>query len=1065
MRTILLLLACLVSQAGWAASFAIRAGAGGANDGSDWDNAFTSVPTMNRGDVYYIAGGYYPFWEFSVDEDGTNLCSLIKATTAEHGPAGGWNDSYTNGQALVDHIVFHYGYLYVDGVIPWGIKCTNDTTYEAEGTASISTDKRYSTEPYNDHMTNVTFKYVEMAGPQVTGGGLRQYYPGEQCACFYSAFWENWKFYDLTLSHCYIHGSTDPIWTAGSVNPVVEHCVIGDATQLSLPDPQTYPHPNLWFAQNSAGITFRFNECSNVNATGLYPNTGAHGTNWCYGNYFHDYSSFATGLYFDGTAGNSTWYFHNNTCANIYRGVIIYPGPICLGGATNNIFYNIGPEGNGWSGFTNHAYNWYLGGSTEGGIGDIAGGSLYPFNTAPDIKTNIGATYPRNKGADLGAFFAEDYYGNTRSGSWDIGAVESDGTNGPPVDTDAPHILYGVIGARGTNMLLYFNEAVTTGAGAGAAWTLEMDDGPITVTPTFGAASSVQNSALDRPVQYYETVTNGLHYIPDADSIVDLHGNFMEATNDIAVVNNATNGQISVPQYDLAPGSYFGPQTFTVHSYNGNVYYTTNGVAATTNDILYTGPITLTYGRYPFSAVGWTGGKGVSAATNATYEVDLWVVDGQELPFRDIAMPPQSNYWQFSFDVYNTNSQNDMVIGFGQPTVIDYTSLGAIILFADSTNILVRNGGEYMAVVTNTYAPGHVYSFSGTIVPSNGTYSVALSVDGGGATIIATNYNFRSEQTNTTVFSHLGLKQYLSGSVTISNMVWSLEQQLIYEPIFVKVITIPPHAGIVRIAESQFQPPSLYWEPTNELVSINGSVGVSWNEYFAAHDDSTNMNINGAVSSLTLFWATNMGTIDELNLSFCTSLTNLLLPKLTNVTTLLYLRGCSALPLIDAPLLYFANNIDASQCSALASNNMPALFAVDVDVNYSATGLSVFHLPSLVGIAGTLFVNDCPSLTTVALPTCNDLTTVSAANSYSLATFTPNASIVYGGASDDASLDFHLDSLDVTSVNAIMTRAWSDTPSNDTIDVQGGANQTPTGQGFTDYQSLTNAGNTVNINP
>lgn len=48
---------------------------------------------------------------------------------------------------------------------------------------------------------------------------------------------------------------------------------------------------------------------------------------------------------------------------------------------------------------------------------------------------------------------------------------------------------------------------------------------------------------------------------------------------------------------------------------------------------------------------------------------------------------------------------------------------------------------------------------------------------------------------------------------------------------------------------------------------------------------------------------------------------------------------------------------------------------------------------------------------------------------------------------------------------SIMTRAWADTPSGDTIDVSGGTSATPTGQGFTDYQSLTNAGNSVTINP
>jgi len=42
----------------WAANHYVRAGATGAGDGSDWENAYTQLPpNLVRGDTYYIADG------------------------------------------------------------------------------------------------------------------------------------------------------------------------------------------------------------------------------------------------------------------------------------------------------------------------------------------------------------------------------------------------------------------------------------------------------------------------------------------------------------------------------------------------------------------------------------------------------------------------------------------------------------------------------------------------------------------------------------------------------------------------------------------------------------------------------------------------------------------------------------------------------------------------------------------------------------------------------------------------------------------------------------------------
>src|SRR3989304_8100596 len=44
----------------FAASHYVRSGASGSGNGSDWTNAYTTLPSsLIRGDVYYVAGGTY----------------------------------------------------------------------------------------------------------------------------------------------------------------------------------------------------------------------------------------------------------------------------------------------------------------------------------------------------------------------------------------------------------------------------------------------------------------------------------------------------------------------------------------------------------------------------------------------------------------------------------------------------------------------------------------------------------------------------------------------------------------------------------------------------------------------------------------------------------------------------------------------------------------------------------------------------------------------------------------------------------------------------------------------
>jgi hypothetical protein len=119
----------------------VRSGATGAGTGVDWTNAYTGFGTgagqvnptsLTRGVVYYVAGGNYNIGSttlFNTPDSGTTLITIQAPTTASHGTATGWLNSY-QAQA-----VFGPGDVETDNWIINGV-------YRGSGTGLPATDWR-----------------------------------------------------------------------------------------------------------------------------------------------------------------------------------------------------------------------------------------------------------------------------------------------------------------------------------------------------------------------------------------------------------------------------------------------------------------------------------------------------------------------------------------------------------------------------------------------------------------------------------------------------------------------------------------------------------------------------------------------------------------------------------------------------------------------------------------------------------------------------------------------------------------------------------------------------------
>ena len=101
----------------------VRPGGGGTQDGSDWANALSGLPsTLERGTTYWLGAGSYGSYTFDDGASGQKGVTLRKATAEEHGTDTGWSAAYGSGQAVFGPLRFTASRYTLDGGEPNGIR-------------------------------------------------------------------------------------------------------------------------------------------------------------------------------------------------------------------------------------------------------------------------------------------------------------------------------------------------------------------------------------------------------------------------------------------------------------------------------------------------------------------------------------------------------------------------------------------------------------------------------------------------------------------------------------------------------------------------------------------------------------------------------------------------------------------------------------------------------------------------------------------------------------------------------------------------------------------------------
>jgi hypothetical protein len=405
-----------------AANHYVRSGASGNGSGSDWTNAYSSLPSsLVRGDTYYVAAGSYPGKTFSDPVSGTTPIAIKKATASDHGTDTGWQSSYGTGQAVFGNFSITTSNYVIDG------QYRNESNWfdSASYGFSIGTNtsqQQITIKNYGNAPDNVTIKYAYVpAWSAALPSTTQRIYAidvddgdGQSTST------------GLVFSHMYVSGGNN-IWFMRTTNgAIVEYNANSGVKSNSANHGEIV---NLYYSGNNAIVRYNIWKDAYLGSggTALVAITQANGLQF-YGNVAYNFNVGDGAIGFDGYSSS-----HNRVYNNTFIGSIGYNAGVRWGSGTDNLTYNnlyincatVTLEGT-------HDYNGFSDSSARG-----------EAHAQVSIPTSIFVNYsgqnfrlvaPTSPGMSMASPFNMDMLGATRGadGVVDRGAYEYS-TSGTPV--------------------------------------------------------------------------------------------------------------------------------------------------------------------------------------------------------------------------------------------------------------------------------------------------------------------------------------------------------------------------------------------------------------------------------------------------------------------------------------------------------------------------------------------------------------------------------------------------------------------------------------------------------
>ncbi len=427
-----------------AATKCIRSGGSGTTC-ADWGaNACNALPsTLVRGDTYYIASGSYSGRTFSTATSGTTLITIKGATSADHGAAAGWSNSYSvdvndgGKQAQwTSGLNFTTSYWVFDGSV--GSMTKTSTAYGFSFGQSINYTPVISTgDAAGSHIT-ISHVYAQATSADQEKMFFRTAYGGNG---------QEWDY--ITISYSLLDGWQNGMESTGIIsNPPANNGWVFDHN-MALNGYSSPAWHGEWINANSAPLSN--DVVSNNYFEGILPvnngmtaivvannnnNTGA----LVYGNVFNNVAV-GNGIVSDNKGALINARVYNNTFANSYVSTCapletgsVYAGISSGNISYNNLFYNM--RGSCYDGSTYAVTNNFNTMDYDMFIGTYHALTTETHRQTGTASPFVGTSYgdqrdfylnaPTNAGTALASPFNVDPLGNTRGadGVWDRGAYE-----------------------------------------------------------------------------------------------------------------------------------------------------------------------------------------------------------------------------------------------------------------------------------------------------------------------------------------------------------------------------------------------------------------------------------------------------------------------------------------------------------------------------------------------------------------------------------------------------------------------------------------------------------------
>jgi hypothetical protein len=611
----------VVFSAGAQTSYYVRSGATGANNGSDWNNAYTALPSsLKRGAIYYVAAGNYTGRTFSDAESGSQVITITSATIASHGTNAGWNNTYSGQALFLGETFFTTGYYVIDGQ-------TRGSDWRSGYTLRFWNSANLSGAAIHLQASHITMKYVEIQGttnmrdPDPNGTSL-----GDN-GIYTDAVGNLSNFY---IGYSYIHETGN---TQFQMNLGVGDVFTCEYNYVYLDHTAYNGNHDEAFSLTWSDTIIRYNIFHDINGTGVITDAAAVNiplSNWAiYGNLFVwdlAYASSIEGYMSDGIIAmlgenmSGYMYVYNNTIANMrsmnnHSGIYFPQTKLfgCRPGGTvnmyvyNNLIFNCGSQG-GPAGpnnppptFTGTLYwdyqSYYsLNGNANDSSAHAAVSNTDPFvNSSPATSSSpfdfrlVTAT---GAGIALSSPYDTDMDGSARGadGTWDRGAFEFVGNN-----TNLPVIS----GLRSTNvsdrsaMIVWTTDKPSTSIlqyGLSTSYGNGLTNSTLVTSHTITISNLTANSTYHYQVKSADSggrVTNSTDATfttlapdttPPAVSLATPLANAVIAGTTALAANASDNGAVAGVQF-LVDGRSVGSLVTTApYSYNWNSISVANGI-------------------------------------------------------------------------------------------------------------------------------------------------------------------------------------------------------------------------------------------------------------------------------------------------------------------------------------------------------------------------------------------------------------------------------------------------------------------------------------------------------